>query len=251
MLYGILYILLLSAQKILPIKEAWPGCRVVVNEIAGNPISGYLSIWDNLTNVIIVSGIIVFFILAFNRLMNGTKEIIVAAFSNKELLRIETEINMRTNRNTVLLFAIILMSFVSANFEVTPDLTGTDVRWINFAIILAIMLLYIALKYLCLHAMAWLNKTSVFRTLMGINNTFISFLLLGAILGCFIHAVFPVVELKYFGFYALIIATVGLLLFFIRGYQLIISNGFSQFFWILYLCTLELLPLAFVAGFIM
>jgi hypothetical protein len=248
MVFHVLNIFLQIEQKLAPIELAWPGCRKVTNELIEDNMSGYLSVADNLTNIVIVSGIIVFFIIAFSRIITGTKEIFMAAFTNKKLLKIEKEINMRTNRNTLLLFSIILLSFVVANHSETLNyLSRLPGIWMKFLIILAIVPAYLILKYLFFCTMTWINGKLVFKVLLGINSTFLTFILVGDIFGCIVYAVIPSIELNYLLIYILCCTAIGTVVFFIRGYQLIISNGFSHFFWILYLCTLELLPIAIVA----
>ncbi|MEG2849274.1 MAG: DUF4271 domain-containing protein, partial [Bacteroidales bacterium] len=54
-------------------------------------------------------------------------------------------------------------------------------------------------------------------------------------------------EFIYTSLYVSVSLFIPFLLYFIRGYQLIIANGFSKFFYISYLCTLEILPLIILA----
>ena len=102
-------------------------------------MSGYLSIVDNLTNIVIVSGIIIFFVVAFGRIIIGAKEVFMATFNSKNLFKMEREINMRTNRNTLLLFSVFLLSFVFANYSQSLTLFGMSGVWLRFLIILAIL----------------------------------------------------------------------------------------------------------------
>ena len=248
MIAQILNSFLLIEQKIPPIEQVWPGCRMVNNELLKGNMSGYLSIVDNLTNIGIVSGIIIFFVVAFGRIIIGAKEVFMATFNSKNLFKMEREINMRTNRNTLLLFSVFLLSFVFANYSQSLTLFGMSGVWLRFLIILAIIPAYMALKYLFFVSMAWVNNNPVFKVLMGINSTYLTFILFSTIIGCLIYKVVPTIDINYLLIYVLCCAVVGGFLFFIRGYRLIITNGFSQFFWILYLCTLELLPIVFAAN---
>ncbi|MBO4537083.1 MAG: DUF4271 domain-containing protein, partial [Bacteroidales bacterium] len=45
-----------------------------------------------------------------------------------------------------------------------------------------------------------------------------------------------------------VLAVVAFLLYFRRGLSLISQTGFSVFFWVLYLCGLELLPICVVVN---
>ena len=182
MIAQILNSFLLIEQKIPPIEQVWPGCRMVNNELLKGNMSGYLSIVDNLTNIVIVSGIIIFFVVAFGRIIIGAKEVFMATFNSKNLFKMEREINMRTNRNTLLLFSVFLLSFVFANYSQSLTLFGMSGVWLRFLIILAIIPAYMALKYLFFVSMAWVNNNPVFKVLMGINSTYLTFILFSTII---------------------------------------------------------------------
>lgn len=48
-----------------------------------------------------------------------------------------------------------------------------------------------------------------------------------------------------------ILAVTAFLFYAVKGYSLIFSSGFSRFFWVLYLCGLEILPICVVVNFLM
>lgn len=54
-----------------------------------------------------------------------------------------------------------------------------------------------------------------------------------------------------FRIYLSIVALIGYLFYAVRSLQLISATGFSSFFWVLYLCTLEILPVCVAVNYLM
>ena len=149
--------------------------------------------------------------------------------------------------NIFLLFGIILFSYVFARYTYHNNITLLGLQnagiTLRFCIIAPIIPLYLIIKRLSFQLLAWVNREHSFNFLFGINIVCIAFsifLILCYILiaGIIVPHTSPEVAKTCIIFsFAL-----GLILFIVRGYKLIISRGFSHSFWFLYLCTLEFLP---------
>jgi len=57
--------------------------------------------------------------------------------------------------------------------------------------------------------------------------------------------------LSIYRIYLAIIALIGYFFYVIRSFSLISSTGFSRYFWVLYLCTLEILPVSVVVNYLL
>ena len=62
---------------------------------------------------------------------------------------------------------------------------------------------------------------------------------------------FPPQVLSFFRIYLAIVALIGYVFYVIRSFSLISSSGLSRYFWVLYLCTLEILPVCVVVNYLL
>ncbi len=235
-----------------PITEAWPESRIAFNDMAADRAIEVLSLADTVSNVCIVIGLIALFLFAFGRIADGLYAVAVSIFDYKRLLSIEHQANLYISRNTLLLFSIIVSSFIFANYNSHSSLLDNHFSiGINFLLCLASVAVYFTLRYALFRILGWTNRCSIFKYL---NRLYYTYSIMGIVLITLIflvYMVFPSIPAS--GIIACIatVAAVTLCAYFIRGYQIIISNGFSHFFWILYLCTLEILPLLVIGHIIL
>ncbi len=229
--------------NILPVEKAWPESYLAIDEIIDKTGSLGMPFIDTIANLAIVSVILALFLFAFTRILEGIYAVSVAAFNSKMLLDIERQANLYTSRNILLVFSLIISVFIFLNYKVTRDLIDNDYALgIKFIVILLAVACYFLIRYILFKAMDWVNRKSVFKYL---NRFYYTHAILGILLllfGFIISIILPTIPQNHILFYIIGVFIITLLLYFIRGYQIIISNGFSHFFWILYLCTLEILP---------
>ena len=62
---------------------------------------------------------------------------------------------------------------------------------------------------------------------------------------------FPPQVLSFYRIYLAIVALIGYSVYVKRSFSLISSSGFSCFFWVLYLCTLEILPVSVAVNYLL
>lgn len=237
-----------GASFYLPIRQAWPESYVAVNEISGMSGTTLLSFTDSITNMVIVLGMILFFLFSFNRIAKGSYAVLASVFNYKRLLVIESEPNLQVSRNTLFLFSLIISAFIFANYNaIRPILENDYPTGIIFIFAMAAILLYFLFRRIAFTILNWVNQKSCFKYLDRFFYTYaiLSFFL--SLFVFFVSVIFPEIPFHYIALYMCILAFLPIFIYFIRGYQLIISNGFSLFFWILYLCTLEILPLLIIA----
>lgn len=230
------------------INNIWPESYIALSEAESFSKPNAPALIDNVTNFGLILTIIIFFLFAYRRILEGLHYILTSFMSLKKVLIIENQSNTQTSRNTLLLFSVVVSSFIIANHNHENKFTDNAYPIIiNFAIILLFILGYFLFKRLSLYLISWINFNGIFIT---INKIFYSYTVLGILLsfiGIIINIIFNNSNLTYTPLYISIGMFLAFLLYFIRGYQLIIANGFSHFFYILYLCTLEILPLIFLA----
>lgn len=231
------------------ISKAWPESYHALSGGTTPSNISYFIITDNIGNLIIILGISVFLIMALGRIISGFLSVSVAGFSSKKLLNIEREINLKTNKDTLLLFSVLCCSFFGATTiqKIGTDLPFGDSIWKLFIAIFGIITAFVMFKMLILDILTWVNKNRFFKFFKRIFFTYLAFILSLSLLGLIVFTFSNLNNIQLLSSYLLMIFFIGFLLYLYQGYRLIIDNGVSPFGGILYLCTLEILPIALLA----
>lgn len=234
----------LQRDNIKSIGELWEGSRVALQDIAA---PAGLSLDDplrDLSNFIIIIGLVLFLIFAHRRLLSGTICTFQALSGTKRLMRIESQSNLQVCRNTLFQFLTVCTSFVFANIAYATGIIGhTHTLPVRFVIVLGTIIAFFSLRKIVLRLLAWINRSPIFKLADKISYTYaclwyivvlccfiviksISPAPMGLMRYCMIYSLLPVMTIYYFSIF-----------------KIFLSKGFSVFFYILYLCTLEILPI--------
>ncbi len=232
-----------ACNPVLPASNAWPESSIACTDVVDIATGADLPFVDSIANLCIVSAIIILFLFAFSRIMEGIFAIASSVFNAKKLLAIERQANLYGSRNVLLVFSLIVSVFIFINDSLTKNLIENNYPLgIRFLLVFIVIILYFTARYIVFKVMDWVNRKPVFKYINRFYYTHAILSILLLTLGFLFLMIFPNIPVVYIRSYTIGIASFTLLLYFTRGYQLIISNGFSHFFWILYLCTLEILP---------
>lgn len=234
----------LSANSsVLPASNAWPGSHLAIYDVIDHSVENGIPFIDDIANLCITAIIIILFLFAFSRILEGIYAVALSVFNAKRLMAIERQTNLYGSRNILLLFSIIVSVFIFINNSTTKQLLDNNyVLGIRFLAALGIITAYFIIRYTSFKILDWVNSCSVFKY---VNRFYYTHASLGILLIApmfLISIAVPQIPSGYIIWYVTGVVILTLLLYFTRGYQIIISNGFSHFFWILYLCTLEILP---------
>lgn len=230
------------------INQVWPGSYIAITEVESFSRPAAPTLLDSATNSVLTLAVILFFLVAYGRILEGFYYILSSFWSLKKILTIESQSNPQTSRNTLLLFSIIVSSVILAgSSRENGFLDNSYPVIVNFIIIFSCIGIYLFLRRSALYALSWVNYNGVFKTINKISYSYIVLGLLFSLIGFICSLFFDSFDYIYSAFYIAVSLFLAFLFYFIRGYQLIIANGFSHFFYILYLCTLEILPLIILA----
>jgi hypothetical protein len=204
-----------------------------------------------------ISGLILgFFILLviFSReLLNTVPTIVKTILSHKNHIRAENILSFSSQRNTsAILSALFFPIFITISLG---DYLGMIAGIPSYFVVLGItafMVGYWVFKTIVLRFLGWLTKIKQpfnYIGKIGYNHLIIS--LISSIPAVIFHIFWPDIEEIYL-IKLLIYSIISIyLLYQIRIYQTIISYRFSHFFYILYLCGVEILPLALLTNFLL
>ncbi|MBR4882264.1 MAG: DUF4271 domain-containing protein, partial [Bacteroidales bacterium] len=167
----------------------------------------------------------------------------VSLFNYKELVKIEGQTNLFMSRNILLAFSLLVLSFIFANSDISHHLGHRYPVGIIFAFSLALFAGYFISRQIAFRMLDWVNRCSLFKHISRLYYTHLTLASIFSIVGLVLYMLFPYMGQALLRYYLFPVLSLILAVYFLRCYKIIISNGFSNFFWILYLCTLEILPL--------
>lgn len=235
--------LLTNTPALLQGKEAWPGSYIAVNEAMESGIGAGVSLFDNISNLIMVIIILSLFTVTFMRIAEGLISSVISTFNMKRLIAIEQQTHLQNSRNITLTFLLIVSAFIFANYNGSYHLLENHLpSGMNFIISLAAAVLYFTFRYIMSATLNWVNGVSFFRILNRFYYTYCIIFITLSISGFLLCIIIDSITFRHVAIYILASVLITNFLYYIRCWQIIISNGFSHFFLILYLCTLEILP---------
>lgn len=207
-------------------------------------------------NIFSSSFILLFFILIaifFRDIQATTYFLIQNIFKFKSQIALEEKLSSVTQRNRTFLISIVFLAlFFTLTFgDYFTKKTGLREYYVPL-ILIAVVLTYWIFKSVVLRFTGWLtNDKQTFSLVakIGYNHLIMaSFLTLPVVIIPF----FTTTEYEPFLFKYLLYSYLAVYLIYLaRVYQTIIHSHFSHVFYILYLCSVEILPMALLTNFIL
>lgn len=204
-----------------------------------------------------VSGLILLFsilLILFSReILITIPNIFKTIFSFKNHQKLEHKLSISYQRNVTaalsafyypVIFTLLMGEFIDQNVGIEG--------YLIFAGITALFFVYWVFKTITLRFLGWVTKTNQPFNLigkMGYNHLIISVIF--SFPALIVSFFFPDMKEIIFASILIVCLLFLYLVYMVRTYQAIISYRFSHFFYILYLCIVELLPLALLTNFLL
>lgn len=227
------------------VDTLWPESYIALQEIEAPASLAVADPYRDIANFFIIIGMVIYLIFAHRRILQGTRIVLHGIFSQKKLISIETQKNLQVCRNSLFIFLTICASFIFANIAYATRIIGHQYTVpLKFAGIAGCIMAFFLLRHLAFRFLAWVNRNSVFRLAHLISYTYTCIWYM-AVFCCFIviKAIpsAPMGNMRYCIIYSLLAV---MTIYFYAIFKIFIPKGVSHFFYILYLCTLEILPVA-------
>ena len=237
---------LLQQIPAIPVQELWKESYIAIGELEA-PVGSVIAAdpYRDSANFIIILALVTYLVFAHRRIMAGLVNAFSATFSSKKLISIEKQYNLQVCRNTLFMFLTMCASFVFANIAYATKIIGHSLTVpVKFVAILVFILLFFAARNIFSSFLSWVNNKPVFKLAGGIGQTFCCIWYF-VVLCCFfvIKAIpsAPMGTMRYCIIYSTLVVFIP---YFSALYKIFIPKGVSHFSYILYLCTLEILPVA-------
>lgn len=235
----------LQTEQTRPVGELWQESYTALHEIE---IPAGISLDDpyrDISNVVIIALLVTYLLFAYRRILKGLSNVAKGIFNHKKLMGIDKQSNLQMCRNSLFYFLTLSASFVFANIAYATKIIGYGYTLpIRFAMILTTIALFFFIRDISLQFLAWVNKRPAIKLIHKISYTYtcVWYIL---VLCCFIAiksiSSAPMGYMRYCMIYSLLPV---MILYFFSIFRIFVSKGFSHFFYILYICTLEILPIA-------
>ena len=228
------------------IQELWQESYIALEGIKAPPSSIILADpYRDIANFAIIIALVMYLIFAHRRIMVGLKSVFMAVADTKTLTTIDTQSNLQVCRNTLFMFLTLSCSFVFANIAYATKIIGYEYPVpVKFAGIAVFILFYFLVRRICCNFLAWLNNRPVLKLADRFAHTYCCIWYF-VVLCCFfvIKSIpsAPMGTMRYCIIFSLLAVFIP---YFLALYKIFLQKGISHFFYILYLCTLEILPIA-------
>ncbi|MBO7563188.1 MAG: hypothetical protein J6X91_00745 [Bacteroidales bacterium] len=199
------------------IAKAWNGTKLSTGATVEIPKVKMMS--ERYVDLGIVLVLVIFFLVATERIIEGLGRAFWASLLVKRQIEVDDDLSWSSSRDIAFFFF-----FPTVVFALSPAPE-------YFVLALGLIALGLALKYGILSVLDYVNRTSVFKFAgrVGANYLIMAspFLLL--------YKISP---------YLSLLCIIPAVLYLVMVSRIILKNNFSVYFYILYICTLELLPAA-------
>lgn len=205
----------LAKDSSVSITQAWSGTKLAPGSAVGTP--AVKTPVQKYADMGIVLLLIVFFLVATGRIIEGLGRAFWASLLMKRQIEVDDDLALSSSRNIAFFFL-----FPVAVFAFAPS---TE----YFVLVLAACAVYLALKYGILAVLDYVNGTNVFKFIGRVGANY----LIMAVPFLLLYKINP---------YLSLLCAIPAILYLVMVSRIILKNNFSVFFYILYICTLELLP---------
>jgi len=242
-----------GSPVVLPVDSLWKAGKPVTTSVSEDHLN-FANTWKE-------EGAVSFLVLAFfiavvifsREIFSLFPLLIKSLFKLRNHYRLEEKLSFTTQRNITAIISAIyypLMLTLIFGSSIQDILPVSKLEFFLLSTGVVILLWLVRMGFF--RTLAWITKdrnTFRFVEKIGYNHLIISVLFTFPTI--LITILWPDLEfisqIKILIYCCLFIYGI----FLIRSYQIIISNHYSHFFFILYLCTLELLPAALIANIIL
>jgi hypothetical protein len=217
------------------IQEGWVGSTLVLNDV--NTSSEQIASGATQSIIIVVIILLTLFLVFFRREWIAIFHSFVSLFKYREIYDIEEDQYLSSSRNVTTIISIPTVALVF----IKQGIVGLN-YWYFLGILAAFFI--VRMGFFRIFTWATGGKGNFLLVEKCSYNYFIVFMCF-SLFSLAILYLFPGINPIIIDYYLIIIFGIIALIYFLRGYQIIISSGLSHFLWFLYLCTLELLPSCF------
>lgn len=228
------------------ISSAWSDGRNTISEVESFSKPAVPSDFDSMTDAGLLVLLAVFFLFAADRILKGTGRAFDSMMNLKRQEETERDMNSKLSRNTAFMFLILTLSLVISR-QIPIRFAGEGVPSVLlFLYTSGGIFLYIILKRLIFSVMDYVNECDAFRVLNYMGYTYLMTAAAMILAGELVFFLIPNIPAWLITAWIAVSCGIPALLYLLTGADVMRKNRFSLFFYILYLCVLEILPVILI-----
>lgn len=228
------------------ISSAWKDGRNTIAEVESFSKPAVPSDFDSLTDAGLLILLAVFFLFAADRILKGTGRAFDSMMNLKRQEETERDMNSKLSRNTAFMFLILTLSLVISR-QIPIRFAGEGVpSALLYLYTSGGIFLYIVLKRFIFSVMDYVNECDAFRILNYMGYTYLIAAASMILAGELLYFLIPNIPGWLITTWIAVSCGIPALLYLLIGANVLHKNRFSLFFYILYLCVLEVLPVILI-----
>jgi hypothetical protein len=229
-----------------PIANAWPESVKTTASVESFEKTAIPKQIDTYTNLGLLLVMLTFFIIGCERIGEGAFRVLTHSFNLKRIKEMEGQSALETSRNIMAIFGVLLVAFIIANQNVTYNFMGDIPVIAAFGIIVVSVVIYSLIKSWILWILDYVNGSSAFRLINKFWRTYLALAILMLLAGDMVFALIPNLPVNVIIGWLILCCAVPSLLYLNMERRVMFQSRFSVFTYILYLCTLEILPIVLI-----
>lgn len=228
------------------INTAWTNSKNTLEEVESFSKPLVKPAFDSYSDIAVLVFLVAFFLIAIDRIIQGITMAFRSIFNERKQEETDDDMNSKSGRNTAMCFLILLSSFVFSHQLAESEVFSNIPSIVAFLATAGCAFSYLLIKKLIFKILDYTNYSGSFKIINYLGYTYmivgLSILLSGDII------YFLVSDIPQWIINTWLAISCGLpaLIYLILGNGILRKNRFSPFFYILYLCVLEILPIILI-----
>lgn len=214
-------------------NELWPGSSLILDgmmsDAAAVPAVPPASV------LVFLLAVAVALLLCFSRVVVALRGATFVVRGNNSTMEV---LGNKYDCDSIYLSYLLLMPVYALTLLI--DGASSLSYWMTLVVLMALMLF----RRICLAVSGWLSgRHGAMRQVSMVGCSIMVPVVLLSALTALLVRVFPDISRTFIFVLLIVIAAAGYIVYGKRSFDLINSSGFSRFFWFLYLCALDILPI--------
>ncbi len=214
-------------------NELWPGSSLVLDgmmsDAAAVPAVPPASV------LVFLLAVAVMLLLSFSRVVVALRGATFVIRGNNSTMEV---LGNKYDCDSIYLSYLLLLPVYALTLLI--DGASSLSYWMTLVVLVALMLF----RRICLAVSGWLSgRPGVMRQVSMVSCSIMVPVVLLSSLTALLVRVFPDISRTFIFVLLIAVAAAGYIVYGKRSFDIINSSGFSRFFWFLYLCALDILPI--------
>ena len=214
-------------------NELWPGSSLILDGMMSDAVA--VSVAPPASVLFFLLAVALTLLLSFSRVVVALRGATFVVRGNNSTMEV---LGNKYDCDSIFLSYLLLLPVYALTLLI-DGVSSLD-YWMTLVVLVALMLF----RRICLAVSGWLSgrRGAMRQVSMVGRSIMVPVVLISSLTGLLVR-VFPDISRTFIFVLLIVIAAAGYIVYVKRSFDIINSSGFSRFFWFLYLCALDILPI--------